>query len=117
MSYDLNFWKYKDESHNFYHQDIYHRLSNGEYICDLEPIPIESIKDRIRDVFLALSWVSTSESSWQKGQQAFEIFATSQFFRADCYGMTGDNMNLIIDICLEFGLPLYDPQTRTRYDN
>lgn len=51
----------------------------------------------------------------KEGHGAFQIFTTSQIVRFDCYGMQGADMNILIDILLDFGCPLYDPQISTRF--
>ena len=42
MSYDLNFWKYKNGIY-LKHQKVYESLSDGEYVDGLEDLPIEEI--------------------------------------------------------------------------
>ena len=47
----------------------------------------------------------------QGDNSSFQIITTEQFVRFDCYGgiIRGD-INIIIDILLKYGCPLYDPQ-------
>lgn len=120
MSYDLNFWKYKE---NFRgerdHQKIYQKLSDGLFVEGLEDLPINKILKKIHEVFSALQWQKRDDLNWEShsGRGSFQIFTTDQFFRVDCYGMDGEDMNKLIDIAIEFECPLYDPQVDKRYDN
>ena len=114
MSYDLNFWRYKDGIY-LDNQDVYEKLSNGKTIEGLEEIPISNILDRISEEF-SNGWEQLDDLNWEGGKGAFQIFTTNQFFRIDCYGMESENMNKFIDIANEFNCPLYDPQVGKRYD-
>ena len=82
----------------------------------LEELPIDLIVKRVNEVFEAEGWTKLDDQNWESDNGAFQIFTTHQFFRVDCYGMVGDDMNLFIDIGSEFGCPLYDPQTGVRFD-
>ena len=115
MSYDLNFWRYEDESAANDHQAVYERLSDGEFVEGLREISVNEILDRIAKVFSALGWTSEDEETWESEDGAFQIDITPQFLRFDCYGMNGDDMNRLIEIGNQFGLPLYDPQVSTRF--
>ncbi len=116
MSYDLNFWKYKTGvSQN--HQDVYEKLSDGQNVDELEELPIPELLKRVNDVFLSAGWEKLDESNWESDKGAFQIYTTPQFFRIDCYGMEGADMNHFIDIAKEFGCPLYDPQVGERFDD
>jgi hypothetical protein len=115
MSYDLNFWQYEDESAAADHQAVYERLSDGEFVEGLGEIPVDEILGRITEVFSAIGWTTDDEETWEGESGAFQIDITPQFLRFDCYGMDGDDMNRLIDIGGEFGLPLYDPQISTRF--
>jgi len=116
MSYDLNFWKYKDESAANNHQAIYERLSNGEFVEGLSEIPVNEILERITEVFTALGWTSEDEETWEGESGAFQIYTTPQFLRFDCYGMESEEFKYLIDIGNEFELPLYDPQILKRFN-
>jgi hypothetical protein len=114
MSYDLNFWKYKKDV-NDDHQSVYERLSEGEHIEGLEELPIADMLDRVKEEF-SIGWEKKDGSTWESEEKAFSIFTTPQFFRVDCYGLEGEDMNIFIDIMYEFGCPLYDPQVGQRYE-
>jgi hypothetical protein len=116
MSYDLDFWKYR-EGVSLNHQGVYERLSNGEFVDGLETLPISAMIEAVKSAF-SPGWEQTDSETWDGGERGiFQVFTTSQFFRADCYGMEGDDMNRLIEIGLQFGCPLYDPQVGKRYDS
>jgi hypothetical protein len=87
VSYELNFWK-QNPGVRLDSQETYERLSNGD-------LPIEQMMEKVRQAF---------SEGW------------TQFFRVDCGRMTGEEMNVFIDIGIEFGCPLYDPQTGQRFE-
>lgn len=113
MSYDLNFWKYKPGV-VLDHQRTYERLSDGQTVEGLEDLPVDRMLSRIGDVFG--DWAKLSPDTWEGKKGLFQILVTEQFFRVDCYGMEGEDMNQVIDVATEFGCPLYDPQVGVRYD-
>lgn len=115
MSYDLNFWKYKDGAiHD--NQKIYESACcDGEISEALENLPIEDILNKISCAFS--DWTSLNNNQYEKeGKGSFEIFSTPQIIRFDCYGMQESDMNSLMDILIEFGCPLYDSQISERFD-
>ena len=115
MSYDLNFWKYKPGVY-LEHQSVYEQLSDGQAVDGVEELPIAAM---IQDVALAFTegWERVSDESWESEDRgAFQLYTTPQFFRVDCYGMEGEDMNRFIDVGLKYGCPLYDPQVPKRFD-
>ena len=115
MSYELNFWKYKDGVY-MDHQNVYEALSNGERIDGLEDIPIDKILKCVDESFTQPRWEKLDALNYQSEKGKFQIYTTRQLFRVDCYGMSGDDMNLFIDIGEEFTCPLYDPQVKQRFE-
>ncbi len=114
MSYDLDFWKYQTGV-TLDDQTVYDRLSHGENIEGFENLPIQSIITRINEEFA--DWEKQDELNFDSCDRgSFQLYTTRQFFRVDCYGMEGEDMNRFIDIANEFGCPLYDPQIGKRYD-
>ena len=115
MSMDLNFWRYKKGAvHD--HRKVYETACcDRDLVEDLESLPTEKILEKIAEVFS--DWTQLDEKTYEKEPQgAFSVFTTSQIVRFDCYGMDGNNMNKLIDMMLEFGCPLYDPQINERFD-
>lgn len=41
---------------------------------------------------------------------------TSQAVRLNCYGMSGYDMNLLMDMMSDFNCPVYDPKEAVRFD-
>lgn len=115
MSMDLNFWKYKEGA---VHDDgrVYERACcDGERMEELEGLSIKEILKKVASVFF--DWTALSDSQYEKeGRGSFEIFTTPQIVRFDCYGMQEKDMNLLVDILIDFGCPLYDPQISERFD-
>ncbi len=114
MSYDLNFWKYKEGVY-LDNQEVYEQCSDGQLVDGLEDLPIENIEKDITTEFS--DWVK-SGNSWQPADESayFEIYTTKQFVRFDCYRMKGEDMNRIMDVMFRYDCPLYDPQVPKRFD-
>ena len=116
MSYDLDFWKYKNGVY-LNNQETYEKCSNEQIVEGLEDLPIESILEDVRVEFN--TWrMEESDLDFEnpEGRGAFQIFTTTQFIRFDCYGMQGEDMNRIIDVMNKYHCPLYDPQVQQRFD-
>ena len=115
MSYDINFWKYKEGVYLDNHEVYIAACCNGKTIDGLEELPVDAILDKIAEAFS--DWTRLGLKDYEKeGGGSFQIYTTGQIVRFDCYNMTGDDMNRLIDVMLEFGCPLYDPQISTRFD-
>jgi len=113
MGMDLNFWKYKE---NIYlnNQAVYEKLSAGDSVEGVEKLHISQI---LKDIEIAFKdWKKLSTCDFEKKKSAFQIFTTEQFVRFDCYNMSHDDMNKIIDILFEHDCPLYDSQISERFD-
>lgn len=113
MSYDLNFWK-QPSGLKIDPETVYAELCQGETVEWLEDLPIERIMARIEGSFGA-GWERIGPNVWDSAEGAFEVSTTPQSFRIDCWGLTGEIMNQFIEIGIEFGCYLYDPQTNVRY--
>jgi hypothetical protein len=114
MSYDLDFWRYKADV-KFDHQTVYEQLSDGRRVDGVEDLPIDAIVRRVNELFA--DWERYDDVTFDGGEPGgFQLFTTPQFFRVDCYGMSGDEMDKFIDIGNEFECPLYDPQVGRRFD-
>jgi hypothetical protein len=115
MSYDLDFWRYKPGT-VLDHQAVYESLSDGKVVEGLEEIPIAQMLARVREEFT--DWTQLDDVSFDGGDHgSFELYTTPQFFRVDCYGKHGEDMNRLIEIANEFKCPLFDPQVGKRYDS
>ena len=115
MSYNLSFWKYKENSYLDNHK-VYETLCDEGNIEGLENVPVDEIREKIAKAFS--DWNKVDENSFENSNKgAFQITTTSQSVMIDCYGMDGEDMNKFIDILFEYGCPLYDPQVGERYDD
>jgi hypothetical protein len=114
MSYDLDLWRYKAGT-KLAHQKVYEQLSNGVRVEGLEDLPIDKVILRVNQVFA--DWEKLDDVTFDGGDRGtFQVFTTSQFFRVDCSGMSGEELNKFVDIGKEFECPLYDPQVGERFD-
>ena len=113
MARDLSFWKYKknvvaDDS------EVYAKLSEGNLLESVDSLPVDEIYDEINTVYSGWNW--KNKYNLQIGEQMIEIFMTEQFVRFDCYNVTFDEMNKIIDIMSKYECPLYDSTISTRFE-
>ena len=116
MGYDINFWKYKSGVPHDNDKVYAKACCDGETLEELETLPIKEIFKKIEQTFS--DWTKLDEFNYGKeGSGAFTISATSQTVRFDCYGMQGDDMNTLMDILIDFGCPVYDPQISERFDS
>ena len=117
MSMDFNFWKYKEGAAHDNKRVYESACCDGKIMDELESLPIEEIMNKITSVFS--DWEALDETHYEnekEGKGAFEIFTTPQIVRFVCYGMQETDMNALMDILIDFGCPLYDPQIETRFD-
>lgn len=116
MSMDLNFWKYKEGAAHDDNRIYELACCDGKMVEELESLPIDEIFKKIASVFS--DWTALDKNHYEKEDRgAFEIFTTSQIVRFDCYDMQQTDMNVLMDILIDFGCPLYDPQISTRFDS
>lgn len=113
MARDLSFWKNK-RGIQIKNSDIYKDLSDGKYLDYICEIPSEQILQDITCEFA--EWERLNEFCFENRHESFQVFITKQFVRVDCYSMTEQNMNKIIDILLKYDCPLYDAAIDTRFD-
>ena len=110
---DLSFWKYKTDTVQN-DEAVYNKLIAGIKVDEVEQLPVKNILLNIKDVFGEWNW--TSQTTLEKDEQMIEIFMTEQIVRFDCYSVTNENMNLIIDIMNKYGCPLYDSSISIRFE-
>lgn len=113
MGRDLSFWKTKKDLH-IKNSEIYEDLTKGKYLDHICEIPSEQILQDFKCEFA--EWKHSDDSYFENGDEAFELFISKQFVRVDCYSMTEQNMNKIIDILLKYDCPLYDAAIDVRFD-
>lgn len=116
MSMDLNFWKYKENVTHDHEAAYQTACCDGKLMKELETLPIAEILKKISAAFS--NWTIQEDGKYfeKEGHGAFQIFTTPQIVRFDCYGMQENDMNTLMDILIDYGCPLYDPQISTRFD-
>lgn len=112
MSRDLNFWKYKEKI-SLKNNEVYAKLSDGEYVEGIQELPISNIIKSIDHVLS--SWNKLDEAHYENGEEMVELFTTTQFVRFDCYQVSEEHMNMLIDVMLEYECPLYDAAIDVRF--
>ena len=113
MARDLSFWKYKTDTVQN-DEAVYNKLIAGVRVDAVEDLPVKNILLHVKDVFKEWNW--TSQTTLEKEEQMIELFMTDQIIRFDCYSVTDDNMNSIIDIMNEYKCPLYDSSISIRFE-
>ena len=112
MGKELAFWKQNSISNNY--SEIYDTLLSGQHVEFIDTIPSDDIRKRISSEFK--DWVCNNKFQYENGKAAFDVFITDQIVRFDCYSLTYGELNKIIDIKLEYGCFLYDPDLNVRFD-
>ena len=113
MARDLNFWKTKKDL-MISNSEIYKNLTKGKYLDYICDIPSKQVLEDFKIEFS--EWKYSDDLIFSKGQESFQLLITNQFVRADCYSMSEQNMNKIIDILLKYDCPLYDAAIDVRFD-
>lgn len=113
MSRDLSFWKYDGVS-SLTHSEVYSMLSAGECVDGIADLPITDILASVDKAFA--EWDRPDATHYERDDELIEVYITPQFVRFDCYGVSEDNMNRLIDVMLAFDCPLYDAAIDTRFD-
>lgn len=113
MARDLSFWKYK-KNELIDDVEVYTQLSKGCMVEVVELLPVSEIYNEIKTIFNEWKW--EGEYHLELDSQVIELFITEQFVRFDCYNVTLDVMNIIIDIMNEYECPLYDSAISTRFE-
>lgn len=115
MSYDLIFWKQKPTC-TASPSAIYKALLDGQIVEGLETISTAQVVARIGQRFPGIV-TDGGLTFWDGGKRGmFELYSSPQHFHACCRQMSGDDMNILIEIAAEFDCPLYDPQEDRRFD-
>jgi hypothetical protein len=114
MSYDLVFWKQTSDCTKSPSQ-VHLLLLDGAEPEGLLTIPVESLLDRVREVFPGVA-EDGGLVFWEGGDRGmFEVGWSPRHILFCCRDLDGDDMNRLIDIAHEFECSLYDPQTGTRF--
>lgn len=113
MSIDLSFWKY-DGVPALTHSEVYSLLSAGARVDGIADLPITDVLASVDKAFA--EWERPDTTHYERDDELIEVYTTPQFVRFDCYDVSEDNMNQLIDVMLAFGCPLYDAAIDTRFD-
>ena len=117
MGMDLSFWRYREHAA---HDDaaVYQTACcDGDVMEEVETLPVDDILKKVAAVFSDWTIQDGGRDFEKEGHGAFQIFTTPQMVRFDCYRMQGADLNALMDILIDFGCPLYDPQISTRFDD
>lgn len=115
MSYELGFWKYEKGVY-LDPEEVYEQLCQGIPVAGVETLPIEKILKKITIEFITFEQIDAYTFK-SESEGSFHVTVTDRFVRLDCYNMKTEDMNVFIDIMLEFDCPLYDPQLPERFDS
>ncbi len=112
MSYDLCFWRQDKPATE--PRETYEKLAGNSPVSDVLELPTEEIFESLKITFA--DWECPDEHSFEKAGRAFQVHNSKYLFEFMCYGLSGEDMNKIIDVMLPFGCYLYDPQVGERFD-
>ena len=119
MSYDLGFWRYRDEGATYDHGAVYRRIARSDPPTGLlEPLAVGAVRAALgrqfRPRFTDIGGVRGGV--WEGADGSFEASLTRH---GAIFGMSHNLStaiyNEVIDVMRLFECPLYDPQTDTRY--
>ncbi len=120
MSYDLYFWRFKDEGANPPGKDkdyvrVCHSLASGEPLEVVEPLPVGEVESVVGKNLAAEGW-SRDGQFWDRNEAVIEVYSDDRHVSISMRGKwSGDHANMLIDIMKEIGCPLFDPQTGERF--
>ena len=115
MSVDLTFWKYQNGTYLDPAAVYQASCCDGMETEGLESLPLDEILSETAAVFC--DWKTADPFDYEKaGCGSFQISATPQTVRFDCYSMKQEDMKRFSSLMSKFGCPLYDPQSGVRFD-
>ncbi len=124
MSYDLWFWNQSTKLKKA-PEDIVEEFVEGKTVEGIKSLEIDKILGQIIEEFPDAEKEHQKESGElvqividrNKTEDWIILVEWSgQYLCVESHGAPGEVLNQFIDISLEFGCRLYDPQTGTRYD-
>jgi hypothetical protein len=123
MSYDLYFWQ-QNISCQLAPEHVVEHLCKGEYVQGVERLPVYAISSRIKLEFPGIvensldSPACPKQLLWDNAEKGcFIAYPCMQYLCIESHQATGEVLNRLIDIALEFNCLLYDPQTNQRYND
>jgi hypothetical protein len=120
VSYELIFWQ-QDGSRALDPADAYQELmARAGTVQGLTEIPVDAFLEELAAAFLGAAREVNGSGEWlvwvgNKQQAVLEVTWSRQHVRADCLGLSGDDMNRVVDVAIGIGCPLYDPQSGERF--
>jgi hypothetical protein len=116
MSYDLTFWK-QELTATQTPSHIYGELLEGRTVEGLETIETAEFTKLIHQRFPGIV-TDGGLTFWEGGERGmFELHTSDQHVHIVCREMSGEDMNVLIEIASTFDCPLYDPQVDKRFDD
>jgi hypothetical protein len=122
VAYDLVFWK-EVEGSDASPEDVYSALCEGRAVPQLVPIDPEPMLALVCAAFQGCERRNSTaggEIIWQSVEGprfGFQLFWDERHVNIRCQHVPDDLMNSMIDAALAIGCPLYDPQTKRRFDD
>jgi hypothetical protein len=113
MGFDICWWRYSRNAVQD-HFGTSFRLREGSDTSELEPLPIDHIRQRIAEV-LDGTWERVGADCWQNGSGVFQFRMNETFIDLTGYGDLGDDLGAIAAIMDEFHCPAFDPQFGSRH--
>jgi hypothetical protein len=113
MAHQLVFWKQAPGNPPDAHA-VYVELMREEAVAGLDTLPGDRFLARVAEEF-ATGWERIDERAWE-GDGLFQIETGPQHVLVICHSVTEETMNRLIDIGLELGCRLYDPQIKWRFE-
>lgn len=120
MSSELVFWQ-QGTSETFDPATVYTRPMDGLLRVEgLNEIAVDDFLDELSARFSGATREPNGTGEWfvwaRPDQKAvLEVTWSSQHVRADCRGMSNEEMNRVMDVAIGLRYPLFDPQTGERF--
>ena len=119
MSYDLSFWR-QTTGCGLDPLTVYNELNDEHHVEGLVDLPIDAILGRVMQAFPAAQREPNGQYEWvvwisDDETQMFEITWSNQHVRADFRPLVADIANTLVDIAIDFGCAVFDPQTGERF--
>ena len=121
MSYDLVFWRQEGVPAPL-PKEVYKALLDEERVEGLADLDVGGFLAMILESFPGAIREPNGNGEWivwapPDQKSMFEVWWSPQHVLVCCRGTTKDVMNRLIDIALDHGCRLYDPQVNERFDS
>jgi hypothetical protein len=120
VGYDLVFWKQEPSEERSAHE-LYVSFAEGQSVDGIPELPVEAFVARLMETFPSAVREPNGDIEWlvwtsDDGQSGFEVVWTPQYVWATLRPLHEDAANRMIDVAIEFGCALYDPQVLHRFE-